>query len=67
MPVLGWCWKFSEFVFLERSFEKDKEVIHRQVTELAEHPDPMWVCLFMWILDIDLNNYHCIALAYVKS
>ncbi|KAI4464209.1 1-acylglycerol-3-phosphate acyltransferase-related [Holotrichia oblita] len=46
MPVLGWCWKFSEFVFLERSFEKDKEVIRRQVTELAEHPDPMWLLLF---------------------
>lgn len=43
MPVLGWCWKFSEFVFLERSYEKDKEIINTQIKELAEHPDPMWV------------------------
>lgn len=43
MPVLGWCWKFSEFVFLERSFDKDKETINKQITELADHPDPMWV------------------------
>ncbi|XP_022914209.1 1-acyl-sn-glycerol-3-phosphate acyltransferase gamma-like [Onthophagus taurus] len=46
MPVLGWCWKFSEFVFLERSFEKDRETIRKQVTELSEHPDPMWLLLF---------------------
>ncbi|KAJ8956867.1 hypothetical protein NQ318_014282 [Aromia moschata] len=43
IPVLGWAWKFSEFVFLERSFDKDKEIINKQITELAEHPDPIWV------------------------
>lgn len=41
--MLGWAWKCSEFVFLERNFDKDKEVINRQITELSEHPDPMWV------------------------
>lgn len=46
IPMLGWCWKFSEFVFLERSFEKDKENIIRQVGELSDHPDPMWLLLF---------------------
>ncbi|XP_044268403.1 1-acyl-sn-glycerol-3-phosphate acyltransferase delta-like [Tribolium madens] len=46
IPVLGWGWKCSEFVFLERSFDKDKRVIDTQVTELAEHPDPMWLLLF---------------------
>lgn len=46
MPVLGWAWKFSEFVILERSFEKDKDVIDRQIKELADHPDPMWLLLF---------------------
>ncbi|KAK5645670.1 hypothetical protein RI129_004134 [Pyrocoelia pectoralis] len=46
MPVLGWAWKFSEFVFLERSFDKDREVINRQITELADHPDPIWLLLF---------------------
>lgn len=44
MPILGWAWKCSEFVFLERSFEKDREVINKQIIELADHPDPMWVC-----------------------
>lgn len=46
VPVLGWCWKFSEFVFLERSFEKDRKNIITQVEALADHPDPMWLLLF---------------------
>jgi len=46
LPVLGWCWKFSEFVFLERSFDKDKDNITRQVGHLADHPYPMWLLLF---------------------
>ncbi|XP_050309235.1 1-acyl-sn-glycerol-3-phosphate acyltransferase gamma-like isoform X2 [Anthonomus grandis grandis] len=46
IPVLGWGWKFAEFVFLERSYEKDKEVINKQIKELADHPDPMWLLLF---------------------
>ncbi|KAJ8918430.1 hypothetical protein NQ315_008127 [Exocentrus adspersus] len=46
VPILGWAWKFSEFVFLERSFDKDKEIINKQITELAEHPDPIWLLLF---------------------
>ncbi|XP_045469953.1 1-acyl-sn-glycerol-3-phosphate acyltransferase gamma-like [Harmonia axyridis] len=46
MPVLGWNWKFSEFVFLERNFEKDKKNIHHQVGELSDHPDPMWLVLY---------------------
>ncbi|CAH1117923.1 unnamed protein product [Phaedon cochleariae] len=46
VPVLGWAWKCSEFVFLERNFDKDKEVIHKQITELSDHPDPMWLLMF---------------------
>ncbi|XP_018577240.1 1-acyl-sn-glycerol-3-phosphate acyltransferase delta isoform X2 [Anoplophora glabripennis] len=46
VPVLGWAWKCSEFVFLERSFDKDKEIINKQIIELAEHPDPIWLLLF---------------------
>ncbi|KAF2884202.1 hypothetical protein ILUMI_21984 [Ignelater luminosus] len=46
MPVLGWAWKFSEFIILERSFEKDKEVINTQIKKLGDHPDPMWLLMF---------------------
>lgn len=37
-------WKFSEFVFLERSFEKDREIIKKQISEIGDYPDPVWVC-----------------------
>lgn len=43
MPPIGWMWKFSEFVFLERSFEKDKETIKTQIKEICDYPDPVWV------------------------
>ncbi|XP_044752708.1 1-acyl-sn-glycerol-3-phosphate acyltransferase gamma-like [Coccinella septempunctata] len=46
MPVLGWAWKFAEFVFLERNFEKDRKNIDRQVAELCDYPDPMWLLLY---------------------
>lgn len=46
MPVLGWAWKFSEFVFVERNYEKDKKSIPLQVAELADYPDPFWLLLY---------------------
>ncbi|XP_045469955.1 1-acyl-sn-glycerol-3-phosphate acyltransferase delta-like isoform X2 [Harmonia axyridis] len=46
MPILGWNWKFSEFVFLERNFDKDKKNIDHQVGELCDYPDPMWLLLY---------------------
>lgn len=43
VPTLGWAWKFAESIFLERSWEKDKETIGAQIRELADYPDTMWV------------------------
>jgi lysocardiolipin and lysophospholipid acyltransferase len=34
-PVVGWCWAFLNFIFLSRSFEKDKPNIQRQMRKLA--------------------------------
>lgn len=45
LPPIGWMWKFSEFVFLERSFDKDKEIIKQQLGELCDYPDPIWLLL----------------------
>lgn len=53
IPVIGWSWKFGEFVFLERSFEKDKETIGRQINEIFDYPDPVWVCEF----SIEFQSY----------
>lgn len=43
IPAIGWAWKFAEFVFLERSFDKDKEIIGKQVNEILDYPNPIWV------------------------
>ncbi|KAM7358472.1 1-acyl-sn-glycerol-3-phosphate acyltransferase delta-like isoform 1-T3 [Cochliomyia hominivorax] len=45
IPVIGWAWKFAEFVFLERSYDKDKEIIAHQLKEVFAYPDPTWLLL----------------------
>nr|XP_014094735.1 1-acyl-sn-glycerol-3-phosphate acyltransferase gamma [Bactrocera oleae]XP_014094736.1 1-acyl-sn-glycerol-3-phosphate acyltransferase gamma [Bactrocera oleae]XP_036215080.1 1-acyl-sn-glycerol-3-phosphate acyltransferase gamma [Bactrocera oleae]XP_036215081.1 1-acyl-sn-glycerol-3-phosphate acyltransferase gamma [Bactrocera oleae]XP_036215082.1 1-acyl-sn-glycerol-3-phosphate acyltransferase gamma [Bactrocera oleae] len=45
VPVMGWAWKFAEFVFLERSYDKDIEIIARQLKEIFAYPDPTWLLL----------------------
>lgn len=44
IPAIGWCWKFAEFIFLERSFDKDRRIIDEQLNEIFDYPDPCWVC-----------------------
>ncbi|CAL1678258.1 unnamed protein product [Lasius platythorax] len=46
IPTLGWAWKFAESIFLERSWDKDKENIKNQIMELVEYPDTMWLLLY---------------------
>jgi len=46
IPTIGWAWKFAEFVFLERSYEKDKVTIGKQIKEILDYPDPVWVRSF---------------------
>lgn len=43
IPAVGWAWKFAEFCFLDRSFDKDKEIIGRQISEIFDYPDSVWV------------------------
>lgn len=45
MPVLGWAWWLAEFVFLNRDFDKDKEIISRQLKVAYSNPNPNWVLL----------------------
>ncbi|CAB0045171.1 unnamed protein product [Trichogramma brassicae] len=46
IPTLGWAWKFAESIFLQRSWDKDKEVIGSQIRELADYPDSIWLLLY---------------------
>jgi hypothetical protein len=49
---MGWAWMFAESIFLERNWEKDKQTIGRQIKELVEHPDPIWVCFIIAVLKL---------------
>lgn len=46
MPILGWAWWMAEFVFLNRDFDKDKEIIARQLKIAYSNPNPNWVLLY---------------------
>ena len=50
VPTMGWAWMFAESIFLERNWEKDKQTIGRQIKELVEHPDPIWVSFSITVL-----------------
>ncbi|XP_055912231.1 1-acyl-sn-glycerol-3-phosphate acyltransferase gamma-like [Eupeodes corollae] len=45
IPCIGWAWKFAEFVFLERSYDKDREIISRQLQAIMSYPHPVWLLL----------------------
>ncbi|KAH8366214.1 hypothetical protein KR093_010199 [Drosophila rubida] len=44
-PILGWAWNMAEFVFLNRDFDKDKEIIAKQLKIVFSYPDPTWLLL----------------------
>lgn len=45
VPTIGWAWKFAEFVFLERNFQKDREIIGEQIRKIMAYPHPGWLLL----------------------
>ncbi|EDV95770.1 1-acyl-sn-glycerol-3-phosphate acyltransferase gamma [Drosophila grimshawi] len=45
LPFVGWAWWLAEFVFLNRDFEKDKELIAKQLKVIYSYPDPTWCLL----------------------
>lgn len=45
VPIMGWVWWMSEFIFLDRDFEKDKVVIKTQLKEVYTSPFPVWILL----------------------
>ncbi|GMY16294.1 1-acyl-sn-glycerol-3-phosphate acyltransferase PLS1-like [Fagus crenata] len=47
LPLYGWsCW-FHEFVFLERSWEKDEQILKSIFQGLKDFPTPFWLTLFV--------------------
>ena len=46
VPTVGWAWALSDFIFLVRNWEKDKDTLTRGMAELASYPSAVWLLLF---------------------
>lgn len=45
IPTVGLSWKFAEYVFLERSYDKDRAIIAKQLNEILDYPSSVWLLL----------------------
>jgi lysophosphatidic acid acyltransferase/lysophosphatidylinositol acyltransferase len=43
VPLIGWAWMFTESIFLRRDWDKDKEIISRDLKYIRDYPDNYWV------------------------
>nr|ALM22867.1 lysophosphatidic acid acyltransferase 2 [Cuphea viscosissima] len=47
LPVLGWSMWFSEYLYLERSWAKDKSTLKSHIERLIDYPLPFWLVIFV--------------------
>ena len=46
VPTVGWAWGMSDFIFLDRNWEKDKQILTNGMDALASYPSSIWLLLF---------------------
>ena len=46
IPIFGWGAQFYNFIFLARKWETDKPRFRRQLAQLSNPRDPMWLLIF---------------------
>lgn len=46
IPIIGWGMQFSQFIFLKRNWEKDKDRLAAHLQKLNSAAAPMWLMLF---------------------
>ncbi|KAL8642091.1 MAG: hypothetical protein Q9228_001176 [Teloschistes exilis] len=46
IPIIGWGMQFSQFIFLKRNWEKDKDRLAAHLQKLNNAVAPMWLMLF---------------------
>ena len=42
IPVLGWSWWFSEFIFVDRNWETDKKKIYNRIKSILDYPKDLF-------------------------
>jgi len=46
VPIIGWSFYFGEFIFLERSWDKDSKIMEECLNNLKEYEDKICLLLF---------------------
>eukprot|EP01059_Diplonema_ambulator_P027689 TRINITY_DN4614_c0_g1_i1.p2 TRINITY_DN4614_c0_g1~~TRINITY_DN4614_c0_g1_i1.p2 ORF type:complete len:380 (+),score=63.70 TRINITY_DN4614_c0_g1_i1:58-1197(+) len=46
LPILGWSWWLSDYVFLSRDWSKDENTLKKTFETLRSYPFKFWICLF---------------------
>ncbi|KAJ7363652.1 hypothetical protein OS493_009814 [Desmophyllum pertusum] len=46
MPIIGFSWWCTEFVFLRRNWQKDQKVLDKSLSTLKDFPHPFWMVIF---------------------
>jgi hypothetical protein len=36
MPLIGWCWYFTESIFITRKIEKDEKILIESMNQILE-------------------------------
>lgn len=46
LPIIGFSWWCTEFVFLRRNWQKDQKVLETSLSTLKDFPFPFWLAIF---------------------
>ena len=39
IPILGWSWTFSEYIFVRREWEVDRQVMKKDLSTIFDFPE----------------------------
>ncbi|CAH3017601.1 unnamed protein product [Porites evermanni] len=46
LPIIGFSWWCTEYVFLRRNWQKDRKVLESSLSTLGDFPFPFWLAIF---------------------
>ena len=52
VPTIGWAWRASDTIFLNRNWQEDKAVMETQIQEFYDYPYPVWVGIIFEYLSL---------------
>lgn len=63
VPVIGWAWRFCEYIFVTRDLERDVKTILKALKNLAQFKHYYWVRLSpkMMLVKLFRSGFTCIT------